>query len=186
MKLRTIRAKLQRALKRPSNIEKAILRHEDVNAEFLNIGVTAEQIVDKINAFDWLDLSEAKTEDEMAIIFMRLFESFNIECPKAYRLIVLKAFTHKCLKAIEYLKEAITSVDHAYNVEGGSKGFTNKVVDKLYYITYWANKKNIPVNYNEKDQEKRALFNLDTIILSILADKLQVFNDYERNKPKKQ
>ncbi len=42
----------------------------------------------------------------------------------------------------------------------------------------------IPVNYNEKEQENRKLFNLDTIILSILADKLEVLNAFERNKPK--
>jgi len=165
--------------------DRAILRHEDALAQYLQLGITVEQIVDKINAFDWLDLSEAKNEEQMAVIVLRFYESFNIQTAPAFKRIVLKAFAHKFQQAIIYLRDAIIEVNASYNVEGSSKGFQHDTVNKFYYISYWADKKNIPVNYNEKKQINRELFNLDTIILSILADKLHVFNEFERNKPKR-
>lgn len=180
-----LKTKIRNALKRPNKKEQAILRHDDALAQYLELGITAEQIVDRINAFDWLDLQEAKNEKELAAITLRFYESFNIQSPPAFRAVILKAFTHKFVEAVRYVREAVEHVHHSYNVEGSSKGFQNETVNKFYYISYWADKKSIPVNYNEKSQEKRALFNLDTIILSILADKLNAFNEYERNKPKK-
>jgi hypothetical protein len=180
-----LKTKIRNALKRPNKKEQAILRHEDAAAQFLEIGVTAELIVDKINAFDWLDLGEAKSEEQLSSIIFKFFEGFKFEYPPRYEAIILKAFTHKFMGALDYLREAINEVHASYNVEGTSKGFRNATVDKFYYINYWADKKSIPVNYNERSQNNRALFNLDTIILSILADKLQVFNNYENNKPKK-
>jgi hypothetical protein len=180
-----LKTKIRNALKRPTKKEAAIIRHDDALAKFLQLGITPEQIVDKINAFDWLDLQEAKSENELAAITLRFYESFSIESPPAFRGIILKAFTHKFVEAIKYVREAIEHVNASYNIEGSSKGFQNDVVNKFYYISYWADKKAIPVNFNEKRQEKRELFNLDTIILSILADKLNAFNEYERNKPKK-
>lgn len=179
-----LKTKIRNALKRPDQKEKAILRHEDVNAKYLNIGVTVEQIVDRINAFDWLDIQLVQNDEQMAAIVFRFFKSFNIESPRAYEPIVLKAFACKFVEAIKYLKTGIEEVNQSYNIEGTSKGFRNDTVDRFYYINYWADKKSIPVNYNEKRQKKRAEFNLDTIILSILADKLNVFNEFERNKPK--
>lgn len=180
----SLKTKIRNALKRPDQKEKAILRHEDVNAKFLNIGITTEQIVDRINAFDWLDIQLAESDEQMAAIVFRFFKSFNIKCPRAYEPIVLKAFAYKFTEAIKYLRAGIEDVNQSYNIEGSSKGFRNDTVDKFYYINYWADKKSIPVNYNEKRQINRELFNLDTIILSILADKLNVFNEFERNKPK--
>jgi len=166
--------------------DKAVLRHEDELAKFLDLGgVKYTDIVDKINAFDWLDIQLADSREQMAVIVLRLYESFNFKVPEAYSSIVLKAFAHKFEEAIIYLRDAIEEVNASYNVEGTTKGFQNDTVNKFYYINYWADKNNIPVNYNEKEQKNRALFNLDTIILSILADKLNAFNAFERNKPKK-
>lgn len=165
--------------------EKAILKHEDFFAKVVNIGITSNEIVDKINAFDWLDLTEAKTEEEYSLIVFSIFQRFTFKHPKKYDSIIKKAFTFLFVEAVENIKEAITAVSRSYNVEGGTTGFRNEAVDKFYYIEYWATKKNIPVNYNEKNLEKRNLFNFDTIILSILADKLRTFNEYEANKPKK-
>jgi hypothetical protein len=181
----SLKTKIRNALKRPNKKEQAILRHDDELSKYLNLGITKEQIVDKVNAFDWLDLQEAKDEKALAAITLRFYESFNIQTPPAFQVIVLKAFTHKFVEAVKYLREAIEHVNQSYNIEGASKGFQNEIVNKFYYISYWADKKSIAVNFNEKSQEKRELFNLDTIILSILADKLNAFNDYERNKPKK-
>ncbi len=180
----SLKTKIRNALKRPNKKEQAILRHDDALCKYLQLGVTVEQIVDKVNAFDWLDLGEAKNEEQMAKIVLRFYEGFNIQTSAAFRGIVLKAFTHKFNEAIIYLRDAIEEVNQSYNVEGGSKGFQNPTVNKFYYINYWARKNMIPVNYNEKEQENRKLFNLDTIILSILADKLEVLNAFERNKPK--
>lgn len=165
--------------------DKAILRHEDELAKFLDLGgVKHTDIVDKINAFDWLDIQLANNEQEMAVIVVRFYESFGFKTSPRYGSIVLKAFAHKFTQAVKYLQEAIEEVSASYNIEGSGKGFQNPTVNKFYYINYWADKKNIPVNYNEKSQKNRELFNLDTIILSILADKLNAFNTFERNKPK--
>lgn len=177
-------ANLRNAFRRPTNAEKAILRHDDTLAKYLKLGVTIEQIVDKINAFDWLDIQLAKSPEDLTPIVMRFYESFNIQTSPAFRVIVLKAFTHKFTQAVQYLQSAIEDVAESYNIPDNPRGFQNETVNKFYYINYWADKKQIPVNYNEKKQENRALFNLDTIILSILADKLQTLNTYERNKPK--
>lgn len=171
--------------KKLSAYERAILRHSKVYAAHLDIGIKAEDIVDKINAFDWLDLGQAETPESLAVIVMRFFKSFNFQYPKNYEPIVMLAFSEKFHKALEYLKEAIEDTSKSYNVDGATRGFTNPAVDRMYYINYWANKKNIPVNFNEKKQENRELFNMDTIILSILADKLHNFNEFERLKPKK-
>lgn len=165
--------------------EKAILRHVDAFAPSLDLQISHLDIVDKFNAFDWLDLHEARNEVAVAAVVMRFFESFNFRFAEEFGPIIIKAFTLKFGEAVEYLSEAINEVHHSYNVEGGSKGFQNDVVNKFYYIQYWADKKNIAVNYNDKNQKNRELFNLDTIILNILADKLRVLNEYERNKPKK-
>lgn len=166
-------------------IEKSILKNHEFFSESLNIGVTSEKIIDKINAFDWFDLSESKTAAEYEKIVLSIFNRFNFKYQKKYDTIVKEAFTHLFVEAVEKIKESITAVSKSYNIEGGSTGFRNEVIDKYYYIEYWANKKNIPVNFNEKDLDKRNLFNFDTIILSILSDKIKSLNEYELNKPKK-
>ena len=161
------------------------MKHEDVFAKFVDIKINAGDIIDKINAFDWLDLSEANSERDFEKVVYRLFNLFNFQYPKQYDSAVKKAFSHLMAEAITKIKESITAVSGSYNIEGSKSSFKNAIVDKFYYIEYWANKKNIPVNYNEKNQDKRGLFNFDTIILSILSDKLRTFNEFEQNKPKK-
>ena len=166
-------------------LEKTILQHQEFFAKSLNIGLTSNKIIDKINAFDWLDLNNAKTEIDYAIIVMDIFKRFRFKYPKKFEAIIKNAFAVLFVEAVENIKAAITATSGSYNIEGSKTGFRNEVVDKFYYIEYWANKKLIPVNYNETDLKKRELFNLDTIILSILADKLRAFNEFEANKPKK-
>lgn len=177
-------AKIRKPFRRQTKTEKAILRHDEALAKYLQIGVTKEQIVDKINAFDWLDIQMAQSEQDLAPIVMRFYDSFNFKVAPGFTAIVVKAFTHRFTEAVKYLQDGIEDVAASYNIPESSKGFQNATVNKFYYINYWADKKQIPVNYNEKKQENRELFNLDTIILSILADKLQTLNSYERNKPK--
>lgn len=168
-----------------SKTEKAILRHPEVTAKHLKIGIEATDIVDRINAFDWLDLQNADTAQKFNIIMWRIYEQFNVKVDHDARGIVFLAFATKFEEAVKFIKRGIENVHASYNIEGGGRGFTNPTIDQFYYISYWADKKGIPVNFNEKRQEHRALFNMDTIVLSILADKLEQFNKYEREKPKK-
>lgn len=166
-------------------LEKIILKHEDVFSKNLDLKITVGDIIDKVNAFDWLDFSEAKNESEFELLILNFFNRFNFKYPKKYDSIIKKSFYFKFLEAVEKIKESIEVVSKSYNVDGGgSDAFNNPLVGKFYYIEYWANKKNIPVNFNEKDFNKRNLFNFDTIIISILSDKLKTLNEYERNKPK--
>jgi len=165
-------------------LEKVILKHSEFFAKSLDIKITSSDIIEKLNAFDWLDLSEANSQEEYAKVIHSVFLRFNFKYKKSYEKIVILAFTNLFSEAVTSIKEAIESVQKSYNVEGSGNGFRNAIVDKFYYIEYWANKKNIPVNYNETNFDKRNLFNFDTIILSILSDKLAIFNNYEANKPK--
>jgi len=165
--------------------EKTILKYGEFFAKSLDIKITSSNIIDKINAFDWLDLSEAKSESEYEKILLEIFGRFKFKYKSKHKAIIQAAFANLFVEAVSNIKEAIEQVSKSYNIEGGGSPFRNAIVDKFYYIEYWANKKNIPVNYNEKDQDKRKLFNFDTILLSILSDKLAAFNHYEVNKPKK-
>lgn len=176
--------KLKSAFRRPSLQEKAILRHEDAFAKSLKLPIRYLDIVDKFNAFDWLDLHEAKSPEDQAAVVLRFFKLFNFKYLPQHESIILKAFTHQFNEAVDYFQTAIKEVQASYNIDGNSKGFQNEVVNKFYYIQFWADKKGIPVNYNDKNQKNRELFNLDTIICTILADKLAVFNQWEKNKPK--
>ena len=166
-------------------IEKTILNNEDFFAKSLDIKITSSDIIDKINAFDWLDLTEAKDVNEYSRIMYEIFDLFNFHYPKKYDHIIRKTFANLFVEAIDLIKESILAVSKSYNIDGNTGGFRNPIVDKFYYIEYWADKKNIPVNYNEKQRVNRNLFNFDTIILSILSDKLKGFNQYEQNKPRK-
>lgn len=184
MGLSKIKAALVYHFKR-SKVEKAILRHPEQLAKHLKIGIEATDIVDCINAFDWLDLQNANSAEEFDVIVMRIYSLFNVKVSADAAGIVYLSFATKFEDAVKFIKRGIENVHASYNIEGGSRGFTNPTVDQFYYISYWADKKGIPVNFNEKRQEHRALFNMDTIVLSILADKLEQFNKYEREKPKK-
>jgi len=167
------------------SLEKTILKHEDFFAASLNIKITSNDIVDKINAFDWLDLGDSNNVDQFQAITLRIFNLFNFQYAKKHERIIIKAFMLLFQEAVKSIKQAIEETSQSYNIEGGSKGFQNEAINRMYYIEYWSTKKHLPVNYNEKKQEIRELYNLDTILLSILADKLRVFNDFERSKIKK-
>ena len=166
-------------------LEDIILKHQDTFALHLDIKISYSDIIDKINAFDWLDLQSANSEIEYQNICFDVFNRFNFKYKKAHELIIKKAFINLFQKSIEHIKESITAVSQSYNIPEIKEGFRNPTIEKFYYIEYWANKKNIAVNFNEKDYEKRAIFNLDTIILSILSDKLKMYNEYESSKQKR-
>jgi len=98
--------------------DKAVLRHEDELAKFLDLGgVKYTDIVDKINAFDWLDIQLADSREQMAIIVLRLYESFNFKVPEAYSSIVLKAFAHKFEEAA-FCYQSVTP-GRIYGSQGG-------------------------------------------------------------------
>lgn len=167
------------------NAEAVILKNAEALAPAIDIKILADDIIEKITAFDWLDLGAAKNEADFAAIIANIFKRFNFAYPARFDPAIRAAFLPRFLQAVEVIKRTIEAVDKSYNVPEASKGFQNAEINRFYYIDYWANKKVIPVNHNEKNEEKRALFNLDTILLCILADKLAVLNEYERTKTKK-
>lgn len=166
-------------------IEKIILKHHLFLSQSLDIGINSIDIIDKINAFDWFDLADAKTEIEYQNIILSIFNRFNFAFPKKYEMIIKEAFAFLFVEAVKKIKDSILAISKSYNIDGSSFGFRNDIIEKYYYIEYWATKKNIPVNYNEKDLSKRNLFNFDTILLSLLSDKLRIFNEHELNKSNK-
>lgn len=164
--------------------EKTILKHGEFFAKSLDIKITSSDISNKINAFDWLELTEAKSQEEYHEIVSKIFLKFKFKFKPQHKSIIETAFANLFIEAVEKIKKGIEYVSKSYNIETSGSAFRNPIVDKYYYIEYWATKRNIPVNYNEKDEIKRNLFNFDTILLSILSDKLAALNSYELNKPK--
>ena len=129
----------------------------------------------EFNAFDWLDRRQKAPEAILQDFKKRL--RFKNPRNKFYS-IREKAFAYRFKKALENLNALNEEVNSSYNIP--SKGGTNnEVLDRYYYIKYWADKKQIAVNYNEIDYKKRQLFNFYTILIDIFANKLDNYNAYE-------
>jgi hypothetical protein len=155
------------------SIEKEIRSNEDFIAKALNIGVSVDEIMAEFNAYDWMELNH-KPLGEFIIDFKKRtnFDSRNDD-------ILEKAFHYKFERAIKNISALIEEVNSSYNIPTKA-GISNAYINKYYYIKYWADKKNIAINYNEKDFNKRNLFNFYTILFDIFANKLDNFNCYNR------
>lgn len=165
-------------MKQPN--EKIILSNEDFYAKTLNIGVSVDDIMAEVNAFDWLELKEKPIQETFADFKKRLnFQNTKSE----YYSIREKAFAHKFERAIVNLSAFVEEVNSSYNF-GGKGGISNPVIDRYYYLKYWADKKHIAVDYNELDYNKRKQFNFYTILFDIFAGKLENFNAYNKQKDK--
>jgi len=147
---------------------------EDFLAKATVLPFKIDDIMAEFNAFDWLDLS-SKPIEEIAEDFK---ERLNF---KSTEPIHLKAFAHKFGEAIKYLNKLIEEIHSSYNIPG--KGcINNSAINQYYYIKLWADKKCLPVDYNETDYNKRRLFNFYTILFDIFADKLTNYNAYNAQK----
>jgi hypothetical protein len=159
---------------------KDILENEDFLSKSLNIGVTVDAIMSEFNVFDWMELS-AQPE----AIYNDFKERVCFKNPIGkFKSIREKAFLHKFDKSVLNISALIEEVHSSYNIPSG-KGVSNQNINQYYYLKYWADKKNIPVNYNDQDFNNRKLFNFYTILFDIFADKLSNFNEYNRQKAKK-
>lgn len=144
----------------------------------LVIGVTVDEIMSEFNAFDWIEIKDLPIEEVIADFKKRTkFKEKKSE-------IRHEAFLHKFKNAILNLSALIEEVHASYNIPS-SKGINNEHINRYYYIKYWADKKNIAVDYNETNFNKRKLFNFYTILFDIFADKLANFNAYNAQKEKK-
>lgn len=152
-------------------MEKEILENEDFICKALNIGVSVDEIMAEFTAFDWMNLNENTIED----FKKRLNFQSNNESIRE------KAFIHKFERAIKNLSSLVEEVHSSYNIPS-KKGISNPHINSYYYLKYWADKKNIAVNYNEKDFNKQKEFNFYTILFDIFANKLDNFNAYNRQK----
>lgn len=157
-----------------NNTKKLVLDNEDFLAKALKIGLTVDDIMAEFNAFDWLDLASTPTE-EIALKFMKRLKFTNTEP------IYLKGFAYKFDQAIKNLNALIEEIHASYNIPGKG-GTSNEYINQYYYIKLWADKKHIPVDYNETDYNKRKLFNFYTILFDIFADKLTNYNAYNAQK----
>lgn len=154
--------------------KKLILDNEDFFSKGLVIGVTIDDIMAEFNAYDWLDLQTTPLEF-MAEDFKKRLKFKSTES------IWLKAFAHKFEQAVKNLSALVEEVNDSYNIPGKG-GVTNPHINNYYYLKLWADKKAIPLNYNELDYNKRKLFNFYTILFDIFADKLSNFNAYNAQK----
>lgn len=160
--------------------DKIILANEDFYAKTLDIGVSVDDIMAEVNAFDWMELKQKPIAETFADFKARLrFKN----TPSEYFSIREKAFAHKFERAIVNLSAFVEEVNSSYKLPGKG-GINNPEADRYYYLKYWADKKQIAVDYNEIDYNKRKLFNFYTILFDIFASKLDNFNAYHRQKDK--
>lgn len=158
--------------------ENIILSNEDLYCKSLNIGITVDDIMAEVNAFDWLELKEKPIEE----VFNDFKKRLNFDNPVGlYFSIREKAFAHKFERALINLSAFVDEVNSSYNYAKGG-GVSNPEIDRYYYLRYWADKKLIAIDYNETDYNKRKLFNFYTILFDIFASKLENFNAFQRQK----
>lgn len=152
-------------------------KNDNLLAKVLVIGVTVDQIMAEVNAYDWMELRTADIEKVLKDFKERTGFVKSSRLSEA-------AFAHKFERAIINLSSIVDEVHASYKIPS-PKGVQNGQIDAYYYLKYWGDKKNIPLNYNETDLEKRKLFNLYTILFDIFADKLANFNAYNAQNAKK-
>ena len=151
--------------------------NEDFLAKGLVIGITVDDIMTEFNVYDWMEIKEKPIDETIKDFQHRL--NFTDHTP-----IREKAFLYKFERAIKNISALVEEVHSSYNIPSG-KGISNDYINQYYYLKYWADKKHIPVNYNENDFDKRRLFNFYTILFDIFADKLANFNAWNKQKEKK-
>lgn len=157
-----------------NQMDKIILSNEDFYAKTLNIGVTTDDIMAEVNAYDWLEFRH-KAPEEVLKDFKRRTGFKN---PLgSYYSIREKAFAYKLERAIANLSTLVEEVNRSYNIPSKG-GLNNSNIEQYYYLRYWADKKATPLDYNEQDYKKRKLFNFYTILFDIFASKLDNFNAY--------
>lgn len=161
-----------------SNNENIILSNEDFYCKNLVIGITVDDIMAEVNAYDWLELKQKPIEEVFEDFKKRL--KFNNPRGK-YFSIREKAFAYKFERAIINLSALVEEVNSSYNIPNKG-GISNELLQNYYYVKYWADKKIIAVDYNEKDYDKRKLFNFYTILFDIFAIKLDNFNTFNNQK----
>ena len=158
--------------------ENIILSNEDFYCKNLVIGISIDDIMAEVNAFDWMELKQKPIEE----VFEDFKKRLKFANPKnKYFSIREKAFAHKFERAIINLSALVEEVNSSYNIPNKG-GITNDLLQQYYYVKYWADKKQIAVDYNEQDYNKRKLFNFYTILFDIFAVKLDNFNTFNNQK----
>jgi len=158
--------------------EDIILSNEDFYCKNLVIGISIDDIMAEVNAFDWMELKQKPIEE----VFEDFKKRLKFDNPKnKYFSIREKAFAHKFERAIINLSALVEEVNSSYNIPNKG-GISNDLLQQYYYVKYWADKKQIAVDYNEQDYNKRKLFNFYTILFDIFAVKLDNFNTFNNQK----
>ena len=152
--------------------ESIILSNEDFYCKSLSIGVKVDDIMAEFNAFDWMELRMKSTE----VIFTDFKKRISfINPPGKYHSIREKAFAYLFERAVINLSALVNEVNGSYNIPSKG-GVNNDELSRYYYLKYWADKKQIAVNYNETNYDNKKLFNFYTILIDIFANKLDNFN----------
>ena len=165
-------------LKNKKTDESIILSNEGLYCKSLNIGISIDDIMAEVNAFDWLELKEKPIQE----IFTDFKKRIKFVNPAGIHFSIReKAFAHKFERAIINLSALVNEINTSYNFGKGG-GISNTEIDRYYYLRYWSDKKSIAIDYNEIDYNKRKLFNFYTILFDIFASKLDNFNAFNKQK----
>ena len=154
--------------------DKIILANEDFYSKTLDIGISVDDIMAEVNAYDWLEMRTKSPE----LVLLDFKERIKFTNPTgSFYSIREKAFAHKFGKALMNLSTLVEEVNSSYNIPSKG-GLNNDHINQYYYLKYWADKKVIALDFNEIDYKKRKLFNFYTILFDIFANKLDNFNAY--------
>lgn len=162
-----------------NELQKELSTNEDFLAKGLKIGVEVDDIMAEFNAYDWVLL-----KDQDVVFTLQNFKERTGFTNPDNQPIRDKAFEHKFTRAVKNLSALVEEVHKSYKIPSG-KGISNPEIERYYYLKYWADKKSIAVDYNEKDFNKRKLFNFYTILFDIFANNLANFNTYSNQKQAK-
>jgi hypothetical protein len=149
---------------------------------FVKIGITEDDLIMKITAYDWLELVESETDTEVLSVINKVYIRYIFKAPFYVKPFIKIRFNYLFSIAVKEIKDLIEEINGSYNVDVAKQTIPNDAIDRYWYLKYWADKNSIPVNYNEHREEERDKFNLYTILMNILADKQSIFYTYGSSK----
>src|SRR3990172_1605994 len=123
--------------------DKIILANEDFYSKTLDIGISVDDIMAEVNAYDWLEMRTKSPE----LVLLDFKERIKFTNPTgSFYSIREKAFAHKFGKALMNLSTLVEEVNSSYNIPSKG-GLNNDHINQYYYLKYWADKKVIALDF---------------------------------------
>jgi hypothetical protein len=162
--------------------KKEIIKNPIFFAENMDIKISVEDIKKKITAYDWLEICDCKNDYDFKNVVNQHFSKITFKSSRWIRPFIKIRYAKLFFLAVRELHELISAVSKAYNTDVAIQNNKNDVLNKLYYLSYWAKEKNLPLNIHETNDLEKNKYNLESILISILKDKKDIYDEYSRQK----